>query len=183
MRLPSPKDSPDPQGSHLDAADVAVVVLTISDRCARGERVDRSGPVAMEALREAGFASISAALIPDGREVVESAIGDAIEAGADVILTLGGTGVGPRDQTPEGSRPRIEQELPGIPEGLRRAGASATPTAVLSRGLAGISKPGTDGNRSVIVNLPGSTGGARDGVEFLAPVLPHLIDQLRGGDH
>ena len=139
--------------------------------------IDRLDEMADEQLDEF-FDFLAADLSPEPKAVLAAA-----EAGADVILTLGGTGVGPRDQTPEGSRPRIEQELPGIPEGLRRAGAIATPTAVLSRGLAGISRPGPDGHRSVIVNLPGSTGGARDGVEFLAPVLPHLIDQLRGGDH
>ncbi len=170
-------------GSPVETAEISVVVLTVSDRSARGEREDSSGPAAIEALREAGVEEIGGAVIPDGREVVESAIGDAIDAGANLILTLGGTGVGPRDQTPEGTRPLIEVELPGIAEGLRATGAAKVPTAVLSRGLAGISRPSSRGHRSVIVNLPGSTGGTRDGVEYLAPLLPHLIDQLRGGDH
>lgn len=160
-----------------------MVVLTVSDRSARGEREDRSGPAAIEALKSAGFKSIAHAVIPDGQEVVESAISDGIEAEADLILTLGGTGVGPRDQTPEGTRPVIDQDLPGIAEGLRAAGSTKVPTAVLSRGLAGISRPSAKGHRSVIVNLPGSTGGVRDGVEYLAPLTPHLIDQLHGGDH
>lgn len=171
----------DAHGVHT--ADISVVVLTVSDRSSRGEREDRSGPAAIEALREAGVESIGEAVIPDGREIVESALLDAIEAGADLILTLGGTGAGPRDETPEGTLPLIVRELPGISEGLRAAGAAKIPTAVLSRGLAGISRPASSGHRSVIVNLPGSTGGARDGVEFLMPILPHLIDQLRGGDH
>ncbi len=170
-------------GSSVSPAEVSVVVFTVSDRSALGEREDRSGPAAAGALRTAGFESISAAVITDGREVVESALVDAIEAEADLILTLGGTGVGPRDETPEGTRPLIEQDLPGVAEGLRADGAAKVPTAVLSRGLAGISRPSGSGHRSVIVNLPGSTGGARDGVEYLAPILPHLIDQLRGGDH
>jgi molybdenum cofactor synthesis domain-containing protein len=164
-------------------ADISVVVLTVSDRSSRGEREDRSGPAAIEALRAAGIESVGGAVIPDGREIVESALGDAIEAGADLVLTLGGTGVGPRDQTPEGTRPLIELELPGIAEGLRAAGARKVATAVLSRGMAGISHPASGGHRSVVVNLPGSTGGARDGVEYLIPLLPHLVDQLRGGDH
>ena len=160
-----------------------MVVFTVSDRSALGEREDRSGPAAVETLREAGFESISGAVITDGREVVESALGDAIEAGADLILTLGGTGVGPRDETPEGTRPVIAQDLPGVAEGLRANGSTRVPTAALSRGLAGVSRPSESGHRSVIVNLPGSTGGARDGVEYLAPIVPRLIDQLRGGDH
>ncbi|MCB0869764.1 MAG: MogA/MoaB family molybdenum cofactor biosynthesis protein [Solirubrobacterales bacterium] len=169
--------------SAVVLSEISTVVFTVSDRSSFGEREDRSGPVAIEALREAGFESISGAVIPDGREVVESALGDAIDAGADLILTLGGTGVGPRDETPEGTEPLIDQELSGIAEGLRATGAVALPTAVLSRGLAGVSRPGGSGHRSVIVNLPGSTGGVRDGIKYLAPILPHLIDQLRGGDH
>jgi molybdenum cofactor synthesis domain-containing protein len=164
-------------------ADIKVVVLTVSDRSSRGEREDRSGPAAIEALRAAGIDSFSRAVIPDGREIVESALEDAIESAADLILTLGGTGVGPRDQTPEGTGPLIELELPGISEGLRTAGARKIATAAISRGRAGISRPSATGHRSIIVNLPGSTGGARDGVEYLAPLLPHLVDQLRGGDH
>lgn len=170
-------------GSSVSPAEISVVVFTVSDRSAAGEREDRSGPAAVEALREAGFAEISGAVITDGREVVESALRDAIESEADLILTLGGTGVGPRDETPEGTRTRIETDLPGISEGLRTSSASKVPTAALSRGLAGISVPSVSGHRSVIVNLPGSTGGTRDGVEYLAPIIPHLIDQLRGGDH
>lgn len=169
--------------SSVPLAGISVVVLTVSDRSSRGEREDRSGPVAIEALRAAGIESIGGAVIPDGREIVESALVDAIEAGAGLVLTLGGTGVGPRDQTPEGTRPLIELELPGIAEGLRAAGARKIVTAALSRGLAGISRPASSGHRSIVVNLPGSTGGARDGVEYLIPLLPHLVDQLRGGDH
>lgn len=169
--------------SSTDPAEISVVLLTVSDRSSLGERQDESGPAAADALRSIGVETIRGAVIPDGREVVESALGDAVDSGADLILTLGGTGAGPRDLTPEGTRPLLDFELPGVAEGLRAAGAAKVPTAVLSRGLAGISRPDGDGHRSVIVNLPGSTGGARDGVAYLAPVLPHLIDQLRGGDH
>lgn len=163
--------------------DIAVHLVTVSDRSHRGEREDRSGAAAAEGLSVAGFPVSGPVVIPDGSEAVEKALRAAVEEGADVVLTLGGTGVGPRDETPEGTRALIERELPGIAEGLRAAGAAKVPTAVLSRGLAGISRSSTSGHHSVLVNLPGSTGGVRDGVEYLAPILPHLVDQLRGGDH
>lgn len=164
-------------------AEISVTLLTVSDRSHRGDRDDASGPAAEEALAGAGFNVTGIAVIPDGRSSVEGAIREAVQNGTDVILTLGGTGVGPRDETPEGTQPLLQLELPGIAEGLRSAGSRKLPTAVLSRGLAGVSKTSPAGQRSIVVNLPGSTGGAREGVEYLAPILPHLIDQLRGGDH
>lgn len=164
-------------------AEISVALLTVSDRSHRGEREDHSGPAAAEALAAAGFDVMGNTVIPDGRNSVEGAIWEAIQQGADVILTLGGTGVGPRDESPEGTRQLLQLELPGIAEGLRSAGAGKLPTAVLSRGLAGVSKPSPAGQRSIVVNLPGSAGGARDGIDYLTPILPHLIDQLRGGDH
>lgn len=163
--------------------EISVRLLTVSDRGFSGEREDRSGPIAAEGLAEAGFLVEDPLVIPDGRESVEGVVAAAIEDGADVILTLGGTGAGPRDETPEGTMPLLERELPGIAEGLRANGAATVPTAVLSRGLAGVSRPAKTGHRAVVVNLPGSTGGVRDGIEYLVPILPHLIDQLRGGDH
>ncbi len=160
-----------------------VYLLTVSDRAHRGEREDRSGPAAAEALEQAGFVLAGSSIIPDGRDEVAAALDDAIATGPSVILTLGGTGAGPRDETPEGTRPNIDRELPGIAEGLRADGSRTVPTAVLSRGLAGISRPSRSGHRAVLVNLPGSPGGARDGVRYLAGLLPHLVDQVRGGDH
>lgn len=164
-------------------AEISVAVLTVSDRSHSGEREDASGPAAGEALAGAGFDVTGPNIIPDGRSSVERAIWEAIRNGTDVILTLGGTGVGPRDETPEGTKQLLQLELPGIAEGLRSAGSRKLPTAVLSRGLAGVSKASPAGLRSIVVNLPGSAGGARDGIEYLTPILPHLIDQLRGGDH
>ncbi len=158
-------------------------LITVSDRAHSGERDDRSGPAASETLTESGIVVAGSTVIPDGRDAVRVAIEEAISHGDDVVITLGGTGVGPRDETPEGTRPLIDSELPGIMEALRAGGAEKVPTAVLSRGLAGVTAPATDGHGVVLINLPGSVGGARDGARYLAGILPHLVSQLRGGDH
>lgn len=173
----------------VPAAPARVHVVTVSDRCASGEAEDRSGPLAASLLTDAGFA-VTRSVVPDGAASVTAAIRAALDDGARAVVTTGGTGVTPRDQTPEGTRPVLVAELPGIPEELRRRGAATVTTAVLSRGLAGIAQSDTgaasDGGaprRAVVVNLPGSTGGVRDGVGLLLSLLPHLIDQLDGGDH
>ena len=159
--------------------EVKVTVVTVSDRSARGERVDASGPRAAEILRHAGY-EVSAALVPDGEESVASAIRAAIAQGALVVLTSGGTGIGPRDLTPEGTRPLLTRELPGIAEELRRHGASNNRMAVLSRGLTGIAG---DAPGALVVNLPGSVKAVEEGLEVLLPLIPHIVEQLRGGDH
>jgi molybdenum cofactor synthesis domain-containing protein len=163
--------------SHVHGDTARVVLLTVSDRCAAGERADESGPAAAEAVRAAGLVVQSTAVVPDGVVPVRDALRDAIAAGADVILTLGGTGVGPRDRTPEATREVIEMELPGIAEVIRAHGRETTPTAVLSRGLAGCY------GDTLVVNLPGSPAAVRGSLEVLLPLVPHVVDQLRGGDH
>jgi molybdenum cofactor synthesis domain-containing protein len=153
------------------------VVLTVSDRSAAGLRPDRSGPVAVEALRGAGFACDDPTVIPDGTESVAGALETALNAGARVIVTTGGTGIAPRDTTPEGTALVVEQLLPGIAEELRRRGAQELPTAILTRGIAGVARG------ALIVNLPGSPGGVASGMPVVLAVADHVLGQLGGEDH
>ncbi len=154
---------------------VRTVVVTVSDRAAAGRREDLSGPIAAEALRAAGFAA-EVVVVPDGATPVMDAIREALAAGARVVVTTGGTGVGPNDRTPEGTLAVIDREVPGIAELLRSA--SGKPHAYLSRGVAGVVDPG-----AVVVNLPGSPTAVAEGIAVLVPLLPHLLDQAAGGDH
>ncbi len=156
-------------------------VLTVSDRSAAELREDVTGPLVVSRLRAAGFDVSESRVVPDGVDSVQEALTEALAAGTDFVLTLGGTGVGPRDQTPEGTAPLLVAELPGIAEELRRVGLRTVPTAVLSRGLAGIAEAGE--RRAFVVNIPGSRGAAEDGLTVLVPLIPHIIDQLTGGDH
>jgi molybdenum cofactor synthesis domain-containing protein len=116
-------------------------------------------------------------VVPDG-DPVGDALRAAVDAGCDLVITTGGTGLSPHDHTPEQSAPLLDRELPGLMEELRRRGAVGAPLAILSRGRAGISR-----GRTLIVNLPGSTGGVRDGLGVLDDVLDHILDQLHGLDH
>ncbi len=152
-------------------------VVTVSDRSSRGERPDTSGPLLASLLRELGLSVGEPVVVPDEVDAVQEAV-RAAACSYDLVVTTGGTGLSPRDVTPEATRPLLDREVPGIAEALRQRGAAAVPTAVLSRGVAG-----TIG-ATLVVNLPGSTGGVRDGVAVLAPVLEHALAQLRGGgDH
>ena len=153
------------------------LVVTVSDRSSRGERPDTGGPLLAGLLAELGLDVGDVVLVPDNVDAVQDALRTAAQA-HDLVVTTGGTGLSPRDVTPEATAPLLDRRVPGLEEALRARGAPTVPTAVLSRGLVG-----TIG-RTLVVNLPGSTGGVRDGVAVLAPVLEHALAQLRGGgDH
>jgi molybdenum cofactor synthesis domain-containing protein len=153
------------------------LVITVSTRAAAGVYADRSGPVVVTALRELGFAVEDPVVVPDG-DAVGAALRTAVVAGHAVVITTGGTGLSPTDHTPEQTRLVLEREVPQLAAAIARYGVEhGVPTAALSRGVAGVA------GRTVIVNLPGSSGGARDGMTVLAPVLRHAVSQVRGGDH
>lgn len=158
---------------------VRAAVITVSDRSAAGEREDASGPVAVAALRDAGFACDDAVVVPDGADSVERAISAEVLSGAKLVITTGGTGVGPRDATPEGTARVVSREIPGISEELRRRGAAEKPAGMLTRGIAGVVDP----HGALVVNLPGSPAGVASGMPVVLSVAGHIIDQLGGGDH
>jgi molybdenum cofactor synthesis domain-containing protein len=156
---------------------VRALVVTVSTRAASGVYDDRAGPVARDGLREMDFEVDGPQVVPDG-DPVETALRDAVSAEYDVVVTTGGTGLTPRDLTPEMTQRVIDREVPGIADAIRARGAQAgVLTAVLSRGIAGLA--GT----TLIVNLPGSLGGVRDGIGVLSGVLGHAVAQAHGGDH
>ncbi|KQP54559.1 molybdenum cofactor biosynthesis protein B [Agreia sp. Leaf283] len=152
-------------------------VIVASTRAATGVYDDRTGPVIAEWLRSRGWAEPLVQVVPDGEEVA-AALQDAVASGVDLVVTTGGTGVNPSDRTPEATLPLLDRELPGVMEAIRLRGSASTPLAALSRGHAGIARGTT-----FVVNLPGSTGGVKDGLAVLDDLLDHVIDQLHGGDH
>jgi molybdenum cofactor synthesis domain-containing protein len=152
-------------------------VVVASNRAAAGVYEDTAGPLIVDFLRELGFLVEAPVVVPDG-EPVGAAIAAAAAGGARVVLTTGGTGLTPTDRTPEVTRPLLDREVPGIAEAIRAYGvAQGVPSAVLSRGLAGIV------GDCLVVNLPGSRGGVKDGLEVLRPVLVHAVEQVVGSDH
>jgi molybdenum cofactor synthesis domain-containing protein len=152
-------------------------VVVASNRASTGVYEDTTGPLIVDALRVWGFEVGDPAVVGDG-DPVAAAIRSALAEGASVVLSTGGTGINPTDRTPEATRPLLDRELPGVAEAIRAHGvAKGVPTAMLSRGLAGVA------GQAVVINLPGSRGGVKDGLEVLADVLPHAVDQLLGGDH
>jgi len=158
-------------------ADARARVVTVSDRSHGGLRHDTSGPLLSELLSELGFAESEVVVVPDEVDEVQAALRAAITDGMDLVVTTGGTGFAPRDVTPEATRAVLDREAPGLAEALRLFNRDSVPTTILSRAVAGIA------GSTIVVNLPGSTSGVRDGVAVLAPVIGHAVVQLRGGDH
>ena len=156
---------------------MTAAVITCSNRSAAGERADESGELLAALLAQAGYVVSPRVVVPDEIGAIRAAIGAAVDAGAQVVVTTGGTGLAATDVTPEAVRPLLDREVPGIAEALRLAARDRVPTAVLSRGVAG-----TIG-RTLVVTLPGSPGGVRDGMAVLTPLLGHIVDQLCGSDH
>ena len=156
---------------------IKAVVITVSDRGSRGERADGSGPEIAGMLQAAGMEIIGRQIVPDEKADIRRLLIEwSDERCVDLILTTGGTGVSPRDVTPDATREVIEREIPGMAEAMRHQSAAVTPHAMISRALAGIR------GRTLIINLPGSPKGARENLSVLLPALSHAIEKIKGDD-
>ncbi len=155
---------------------IRAAVVTVSDRSFRGERADASGPAVAALLSSIPADVVQAVVVPDVAEVIGRALRHFADVlSLDLVVTTGGTGVDPRDVTPEATRDVIDREVPGMAEAMRAESQKSVPTAMLSRAVVGIR------GKTLIVNLPGSPGGARDNLRVILPVLPHAIEKIRGG--
>ncbi|MGC5628156.1 MogA/MoaB family molybdenum cofactor biosynthesis protein [Georgenia sp. Z1344] len=161
--------------------DVPAAVITVSDRCHAGTQEDRSGPLARDLLASEGLVAGDVVVVPDEVDAIQGALRSALEAGARFVLTTGGTGVGPRDVTPEAVAPLLALDLPGVAEQVRAHGLAATPHAVISRGVVGLTDRGE--RAALVATAPGSTGGVRDTVAVVAPLVRHVLGQAAGAAH
>jgi len=152
-------------------------VITASNRAFNGVYEDTSGQILLKGLKALGYQIDAVELLPDDIEKIASAIKSGIKDGLDLVVTTGGTGISPFDVTPEATAPLIEKEMPGILEALRAYSRDKVPTTDLSRGAAGVT------NKTLIINLPGSPGAAKDGLVIIERLAPHIHDQLAGHDH
>jgi len=167
-----------PETGTVSELPLRVRVVTVSTRAEAGEYEDLSGPAIVKELRQWGVPDAVVQVVADDEATIVAALRDAVTSEVDAVLTTGGTGLAPDDRTPDATAQVIERTVPGIAEAIRAVGREHDiPTAALSRALAGTA------GRTLIVNLPGSVGGARDGMAVVGPLLAHTRDQLAGGDH